>query len=85
MWSDVEAQDMLDGMPACDIFICHSPIANLTHKPGDDAYQGSAAIRTYISEKKPKIVYHGHVRENWGHRVGETAVVSVHGWKVIHL
>jgi len=84
-WSDAEAEDMLAAMPCCDIFICHSPIAKLTDKPGHEVYQGSEAIRRYIDDKQPRIVYHGHVRENWAERLGETAIISVHGYKVVHL
>jgi len=84
-WSDAEAEDMLAAMPCCDIFICHSPVARATNKPESYAHQGSKAIRKYIREKEPKFVYHGHVHKKLGTMIGNTAVVSVYGYKVVHL
>ena len=37
----------------------------------NDAHRGSEAIRKFIAEKQPKIVYHGQVHENWAGRVGD--------------
>jgi Icc-related predicted phosphoesterase len=85
MWSDTEARHMLEDMPYCDIFICHNPVAGLTNEGENIAEQGSEAIREYITEKKPKIVYHAHTPGEWSHKRGETAIIGIHGWKVIHL
>ncbi len=85
MWSDHEAQAWLDPMPRCDIFICHNPVAGVTGSPGDYAHQGSEAIRTYITEKQPKMVFHGHIHKNLGGEIGATGIVSVYGHKLIHL
>ena len=85
MWSDHEAQAWLDPMSRCDIFICHNPVAGVTGSPGDYAHQGSEAIRKYITEKQPKMVFHGHVHKNLGGEIGATGIVSVYGYKVIHL
>jgi len=85
MWTDADAEYLLDQMPYCDIFICHSPVARATDKPESYAHQGSEAIRKYIREKEPKFVYHGHVHKKLGTMIGNTAVVSVYGYKVVHL
>ena len=85
MWSDAEAREMLEDMPSCDIFICHNPVAGLTKNGETLADQGSAAIREYIIQKKPKIVYHAHAPDGWSHKRGDTAIIGIHGWKVIHL
>jgi Icc-related predicted phosphoesterase len=85
MWSEAEAEDMLDQMPNCDIFICHNPVAARIDKPGEKGDYGSTAIRNYITEKQPRIVYHGHLSESWAERVGDTAIIGIRGYKVVHL
>jgi Icc-related predicted phosphoesterase len=85
MWSETEAGEMLNEMPGCAIFICHNPVLGMTGTPENDTDQGSDAIRRYIAERQPKVVYHGHVGESLAGRVGTTAIVSVHGYRVVHL
>lgn len=84
MFDDFEAGAYLGGFPHVDIFITHAPIFGQTDKD-DFAHIGSEAILKYIEEKHPKYVYHGHTHQHAGTMIGETAVVSVYGCKVIHL
>jgi Icc-related predicted phosphoesterase len=85
MWSEEEASSLLQKMPRCDVFICHAPVAEATDKPESYAHPGSIAIRRYVEAKKPRFVYHGHVHRHPGIMIGDTAVVSVFGHKVVHL
>ena len=42
-------------------------------------------LRRYIEDKQPRYVYHGHVHAEIGAMVGESAVISVFGAKVVTL
>ncbi len=85
MWTDDEAEILLADMPRCDIFICYNPVAGITDTPGSYAHQGSEAIRKYVTDKQPKMVFHGHVHKNLGGEIRNTLIVSVFGHKVIFL
>ena len=83
-WDDAQAAFELSNFPYVDIFICHAPLYKLTDK-ADYAHGGSEAIRSYVEEKQPRFVYHGHVHSEMGTILGESAVVSVFGAKVFSL
>ncbi len=83
-WDDDQAGFELNHFPYVDVFITHAPVYHLTDK-SDYAYQGSHALRRYIEDKQPRYVYHGHVQSEIGAMVGESAVVSVFGAKVVIL
>ena len=83
-WDDGQAGLELNHFPYVDIFIAHAPVFGITDTP-DPAHAGSRALRCYIEEKQPRYVYHGHVHSEIGAMLGESAVVSVHGAKVVTL
>lgn len=83
-WDDSNALSQLNKFPYVDIFICHAPVYKLTDEE-DYAHQGSEAILSYIKEKQPKYVYHGHVHSKIGTMIGRTAVMGVFGAKTFTL
>ena len=84
MFDDMEAAAYLTNFPYVDIFITHAPIYGKTDKE-DYAHIGSEAILKYIEEHQPKYVYHGHTHQHAGTIIGNTAVVSIYGCRIIHL
>lgn len=83
-WDDAQAGLELKNFPYVDIFIAHAPVYHITDK-SDYAHEGSQALRRYIEDKQPRYVYHGHVHAEIGAMVGESAVISVFGAKVVTL
>ncbi len=83
-WDDLEAMDRLSKFPYVDIFICHAPLPGLTDKT-DYAHHGSEAILKYVREKQPKYVFHGHVHQNMGAMVGDSAIISIYGTRTVSL
>lgn len=83
-WDDLAAMKNLDNFPYVDIFICHAPLPGLTDKK-DYAHLGSEAILRYVRDKQPKYVFHGHVHQNMGAMVENSAVISVYGKRIVSL
>ncbi len=83
-WDDAKAGFELNHFPYVDIFITHAPVFRITDQP-DSVHEGSQSLRRYIEDKQPRYVYHGHVYSEIGAMLGESAVVSVFGAKVVTL
>ncbi|MFA9453117.1 MAG: hypothetical protein ACERK6_04305 [Candidatus Aminicenantaceae bacterium] len=83
-WEDAQAGFELNHFPYVDVFIAHAPVYQITDTSGN-GHEGSQALRRYIEDKQPRYVYHGHVHSEIGAMVGESAVVSVFGAKLVTL
>lgn len=59
MYTQDEANALMQNFPAVDIFISHCPPRGINDED-EIAHQGFDALRTYLEEKKPKLWLHGH-------------------------
>jgi len=83
-WDDLSAAEALARFPPVDLFISHAPLHGKTDL-SDPAHTGSDALLRYVENRRPKYVFHGHVHQAMGAVIGETAVVSVYGAKLVTL
>jgi Icc-related predicted phosphoesterase len=81
-WTEEEAAEMLDGLPAADVLLTHTPPAGVNDDPADHVHRGSAALREWVEEHEPRLLLHGHTLPNPARSVaqlGQTRVVHVRG------
>jgi Icc-related predicted phosphoesterase len=81
-WTEEEAADLIERLPAADVLLTHSPPAGVNDEPDDPAHRGSPALREWVERNEPAWLLHGHTRPNPAvrvHRLGATRVVHVRG------
>ena len=87
MYTQEEATALLQHMPYVDVLIVHCPPFGVND--GDDpAHIGFHALRTYVEEKKPKYLLHGHTyptKETMVHQFLDTKILYIHGGEVVSL
>jgi Icc-related predicted phosphoesterase len=87
-WTEEEAVEMLERLPAADVLLTHSPPAGVNDEPDDRAHCGSAALRAWVERNEPAWLLHGHTLPNPAaavRRLGPTRVVHVRGAVPIEL
>lgn len=60
MYTQEEAMELLKDFPRVDVMLSHAPPYGINDEPEELAHQGFKALRTYLEEKKPKYLLHGH-------------------------
>jgi Icc-related predicted phosphoesterase len=81
-WTEEEAAELLERLPAADVLLTHSPPAGVNDDPGDPAHRGSQALLDWVERHRPAWLLHGHTQPDPTRRVGrvgETRVVHVRG------
>jgi Icc-related predicted phosphoesterase len=81
-WTEQEAAAMLDGLPAADVLLVHSPPAGVNDEPDDPVHTGSPALLEWVERHEPAVLLHGHTMPDPARRttrVGSTRVVHVRG------
>jgi uncharacterized protein len=87
-WTEEEAAELLERLPAADVLLTHSPPAGVNDEPDDPAHSGSAALRAWVERERPDWLLHGHTLPNPAHRVqhlGDTRVAHVRGAMTLDL
>jgi Icc-related predicted phosphoesterase len=87
MYTQEEAEAALASFPRVDIMLTHCPPYGI-HDETEIAHQGFAALRTYIEEKKPGFLLHGHTYPEDDSIVtnyGGTKVIYVHADRIIDI
>jgi len=85
MCTQEEAQKLMQGFPAVDVFITHCPPRGINDEE-EVAHQGFNALREYIDREQPKVLLHGHTYptdENIIKRSGITRIEYVYEHKII--
>jgi Predicted phosphoesterases, related to the Icc protein len=88
MYTQEEAQALLQNFPKVDVFLAHSPAYGINDEPNDPAHQGFIAIRDYLTSRQPKYFLHGHTYPNMTNLIkkyGNTNVVYVHGAEIVEI
>jgi uncharacterized protein len=87
-WTEEEAEQMLERLPAADVLLTHSPPEGVNDEPDDRAHRGSAALRAWVERFEPAWLLHGHTLPDPAkqvHQLGPTRVVYVRGAVPIEL
>ena len=87
-WTEEEAAELVDRLPAADVLLTHSPPAGVNDEPDDPAHCGSPALREWVERNRPAWLLHGHTLPHPGRRVkhlGDTRVVHVRGAMALDL
>jgi Icc-related predicted phosphoesterase len=87
-WTEEEAAELVERLPAADVLVTHSPPAGVNDEPDDPAHRGSPALRAWVERHRPAWLLHGHTLPNPAgvtHRLGDTRVVHVRGAKALDL
>ena len=86
MWSQEEAAAALEGFPAVDVLIAHSPPLGVNDEAGDVAHVGLEALRDYVERARPRVLLHGHTYPViQRRRLGDTIVRHVRGHALLGL
>lgn len=77
-FSEKQAEDLLEPMPAGSVLVSHSPPWQCVDRDSSGQHRGSTALRSAIKEKSPQLVVCGHVHESWKQRdsIGSTPVIN---------
>ena len=81
-WTEDEAAELVERLPAADILLTHSPPEGVNDDPSDPAHRGSPALRRWVERNRPAWLLHGHTVPDPArrvHRLGDTGVVHVRG------
>ncbi len=85
MYTQEQANTMMQGFPKVDVFISHCPPRGINDEE-ERAHQGFDALRTYLDNNNPRLWMHGHTyptEETIVAQHGSTKIEYVHGYKII--
>lgn len=86
MYTQDEAEKMLEGFPCVDVLITHAPPYGINDEPEDLAHQGFKALKTYVDRCKPKYLLHGHTYpQNPVKQLSQTQIIYVYQDMVVEL
>jgi len=87
-WTEEEAAELVERLPAADVLLTHSPPAGVNDEPDDPVHRGSVALREWVERHEPAWLLHGHTLPHPARRVhhlGATRVVHVRGAMALEL
>ncbi len=88
MYTQEEADELLRDFPYVDVMLCHSPPFGVNDEGDSRSHVGFKALRTYVEEKRPKYLLHGHTYPKEGQvvtRLQDTKIIYVQGDEVVEL
>lgn len=75
--SEQDAEEMLLEMRSADILVTHSPPKGIVDSHAELGSLGSVAVRGWIKEHEPELVFCGHIHDCWG-QMGEMGMTNIH-------
>ena len=75
---------MLKNFPRVDIFVSHNSPRHI-HDKEDETHYGFDALTAYITEKPPRLFFHGHQHVNQETMIGTTRVIGVYGHRILEI
>jgi uncharacterized protein len=87
-WTEEEAEQLVERLPAADVLLAHSPPAGVNDEPDDPVHRGSPALRAWVERNRPAWLLHGHTLPNPArrvHQLGPTRVAHVRGAVALEL
>jgi len=86
MYTQEEAQKMLESFKCVDVFITHAPPYGVNDEPEELSHQGFKALRKYINRCHPKYLLHGHTYpQNPIKELNQTQIIYVHQDMIVEL
>lgn len=88
MYTQEEANELLKNFPRVDVMLTHCPPYGVNDEPDTIAHQGFMALRTYVEEKKPTYLLHGHTyptEQTMVKKLADTNIIYVYQDKLITL
>ena len=82
LFEDTEVERYLASFPPVDIFVTHNS-PRLVHDREDDVHMGFAAFNQYVQRAKPKLMLHGHQRQNVESLIAGTRVIGTYGHRIL--
>jgi hypothetical protein len=61
-----------------DIFFSHNSPRGI-HDQEDEVHYGFDGLKTYVLQRKPRILIHGHQHVNEESKLGDTRIIGVYG------
>ena len=85
LYTEQQVEQVLAGMPAVDVMVCHSPPRGINDEE-NRAHRGFIALREYLDRARPQMLLHGHTApRELTRRYGDTEIVYVLGHAIIDL
>jgi uncharacterized protein len=87
-YTQEEAAEMAERLPAADVLLCHCPPSGVNDEPDDPAHVGFEALRDWVERHEPRYLLHGHTTPDPRTRVdrlGATEVIWVRGVALLEL
>jgi hypothetical protein len=88
MYTQEEATAMLQDFPRVDVMLVHCPPYGINDDPSELSHTGYIALRTYLDQRKPAHLFHGHTYPDSEHLItqyGQTAIHYVYSDQIITL
>jgi Icc-related predicted phosphoesterase len=85
MYTENEAEIWAENFPRVDVLLLHAGPLGLLDDPGDEVHTGSAAVKRYVIEKKPKFVFCGHQYSNDQMQSESTRFYRTFGARILDL
>ncbi len=88
MYTQEQATQLLAEFPTVNVMLVHCPPFGVNDEPSEIAHQGFHGLRTYVQEKRPRYLLHGHTYPkeiSMVKRFLDTEVVYVHKEKVLSI
>jgi predicted phosphodiesterase len=79
-----EVEEYLFHFPIVDIFFAHNSPRGI-HDQEDEVHYGFDGLKTYVLERKPRVLIHGHQHTNEESKLGDTRVIGVYGYRVMEI
>lgn len=81
-WTEEEAAELVERLPAADVLLTHTPPAGVNDDPDDPVHRGPQALREWVERNEPAWLLHGHTYPGVRpptERLGPTRIVHVRG------
>ena len=77
-----DVESALESFPHVDVFICHNSPRDI-HDRDDEVHHGFSAFGTYMNNKNPRYLIHGHQHVNEETFMHRTKVIGIYGHKYL--
>jgi len=84
LYEQWEVEEYLSNFPIVDIFFSHNSPRGI-HDQEDEVHYGFDGLKTYVLQRKPRILIHGHQHVNEESKLGDTRIIGVYGYRVIEV
>lgn len=84
LYTQEEAERLLESIPPVDIFVAHNSPAGV-HERDSDAHQGFRTFNAYIRRASPSYFIHGHQHNDNSAVIAKSRIVGAIGERLIEI